>query len=46
MGLTIPREIARLQRFELGVESEESKGSAFTLTVPAAMAEHEPAPPA
>jgi len=44
VGLTIAREIARLQGFELSVESEEERGSVFTLTVPAAPAGHETAP--
>jgi len=34
VGLTIAREIARLHGFDLAVESEEGRGSVFTLTVP------------
>jgi signal transduction histidine kinase len=36
VGLTIAREIADLQGFDLSVESEEGRGSVFTLTVPPA----------
>ncbi len=35
LGLTVAREIAGLQRFELTVESDEGHGSVFTLVVPA-----------
>jgi signal transduction histidine kinase len=38
LGLTIAREIADLHRFHLAAESEEGKGSVFTLTVPPAPA--------
>ncbi|RPI30650.1 MAG: hypothetical protein EHM52_03000 [Actinomycetota bacterium] len=38
VGLTIAREIADLQRFDLSVESEEGQGSVVTLTVPPAPA--------
>lgn len=38
LGLTVAREIAGLQRFELTVESDEGHGSVFTLVVPAAPA--------
>ncbi len=38
VGLTIAREIADLQGFDLSVESEEGQGSVFTLTVPPAPA--------
>jgi signal transduction histidine kinase len=36
VGLTIAREIAGLHGFDLSVESEEGRGSVFTLTVPPA----------
>ena len=38
VGLTIAREIADLQGFDVSVESEEGHGSVFTLTVPPAPA--------
>lgn len=38
LGLTIAREIAGLQRFTLTAESEEGRGSLFTLTLPRAPA--------
>ena len=36
VGLTTAREIADLHRFDLAVESEEGRGSVFTLRVPRA----------
>jgi signal transduction histidine kinase len=36
LGLTVAREIARLQRFALAAESDEGHGSVFTLRIPAA----------